>query len=122
HIQVEVGTGVGGSGVQLSFMPKLTIGNCHDHFVLGAGVSVAVPLNGASATGHPIWLNVDAAGYEHMSRHGFAFLIAAGFKAGLGGGKVCDYGNNAGCDESTQLTDATNVWIPQFRIGLGHGF
>lgn len=122
HAQIEVGTGLGASGVQLSVMPKLTIGGSRDHFVAGAGVSVAFPWRAMTATGHPVWLNVDAAGYEHMSKHGFAFLVAVGFTGGLGGGTVCDFRHNAVCDDATQLTEVTNVWIPQFRLGFGYAF
>jgi hypothetical protein len=122
HVQFEIGTGLGGSGVQLSFMPKLTIGDIQDHFVFGAGVSVAFPWQATSATGHPVWLNVDAVGYEHMSRRGFAFLAAAGLTGGLGGGRACDFRHNAICDDATQLTNVSNVWAPQFRLGFGYAF
>ena len=122
HAQIEVGTGLGVSGVQVSLMPKLTIGNPQDHFIAGAGVSLAFPWRATSATGHPVWLNVDAAGYEHMSKHGFAFLVAVGLTGGLGGGKACDFRHNAVCDDSSQLTDVTNIWVPQFRLGFGYAF
>jgi hypothetical protein len=122
YVQVEIGTGLGGSGVQLSFMPKLTIGDPQDHFVFGAGVSVAFPWQGTSATGHPVWLNLDAVGYEHMSRRGFAFLAAAGLTGGVGGGRACDFRHNAICDDATQLTNVSNLWAPQFRLGFGHAF
>src|SRR5947208_104144 len=38
HAQIELGTGLGRSGVQLSFMPKLVLGSRYDHFVTGAGL------------------------------------------------------------------------------------
>ena len=115
HVEVELGMGLGGSGLQLSLMPKLTLGDPQDHFVFGAGVSVAVPWNDTSATGHPLWLNVDAIGYEHLSRGGLAFLAAAGLTHGLGGGQACD---NIICDDRSQLANVSLAMPPALPVGV----
>ena len=86
HAQLELGTGIGFTGYQFSVMPKVVLGYPRNHFVAGVGLSVAAPTNPVNATGHPVWLNVDAVGYELVSNYGFAFLIAAGVTKGLGGG------------------------------------
>jgi len=70
-------------------MPKLVLGNPHDHFVSGVGISLAFPTDHRSADGHPIWLNVDADGYEHLFDNGLALSAALGLTGGLGGGRLC---------------------------------
>lgn len=120
YAQIEAGVGIGGSGVQLSLMPKLLFGSPFNHFICGAGLSLAVPTNPAEATGYPIWLNVDVVGFEHLSDNGFAFLIAAGLTQGLGNGRAC--GDVNPCDDPLQLKDVTRILLPQFRVGLGYSF
>src|SRR5262245_11589098 len=41
---IEVGAGLGFSGLQLSVMPKLSVGSERNRFVAGAGVSVGLPV------------------------------------------------------------------------------
>jgi hypothetical protein len=120
YAQVEFGAGLGGSGLQLSIMPKLALGTRRNHFLCGIGVSLAVPTHSAEATGHPIWLNVDALGAEHLSKNGIAFLVALGFTKGLGNGTAC--GDVLPCDDPGQLEDVTRIVLPQLRFGLGYAF
>jgi hypothetical protein len=120
YAQIEAGVGLGASGLQLSLMPKLVLGSRRNHFLCGVGLSLAVPVNADESTGHPIWLNVDALGVEHLSKNGLAFLIAAGFMKGLGNGTAC--GDFVPCDEPGQLKDVTRILAPQFRLGVGYAF
>lgn len=117
--RLELGAGYGVSGYQLSFMPKIALGQPHDHFVAGAGVSVAFPTDSTQASGHPIWLNVDALGYEHRFDTGIAVSTAFGFSGGLGGGKVCFPPD--GCEPEFQYP-ATHWWFPQARAGIAYWF
>jgi hypothetical protein len=64
RVEVETGIGVGLTGAQLSFMPKLTLGSGENHLVLGAGPSLALGIGGSD----PLpWLNAEA-GFEHRVR------------------------------------------------------
>jgi hypothetical protein len=120
YVQIELGTGIGYSGYQFSLMPKVVFGYPRNHFVAGVGLSVADPTNSSNATGHPVWLNVDAAGYELVSNYGFAFLIAAGVTRGLGGGSLCTA--IEGCQPEDKLTDVATLWSPQFRVVYAYWF
>jgi hypothetical protein len=117
--RIEVGGGVGMSGYQLSLMPKLALGGPHDHFVAGAGLSVAFPTNTALASGHPVWLNVDALGFEHRFDTGIALSAALGVTHGLGGGELCFPPD--GC-EPQFLEPVSDFWFPQGRVGLAYWF
>jgi len=117
--RLELGAGVGVSGYQLSFMPKIALGQPHDHFVAGVGLSVAFPDNAYIASGHPIWLNVDALGYEHRFDTGIAISSTVGFSGGLGGGRLCFPPD--GCEEQFQ-EPVTHWWFPQARVGLAYWF
>src|SRR5205814_4032658 len=81
NLELELGMGAGFTGVQLSFMPKLTVGTKH-RFVLGAGVSVGV---GTSFFEQPAtaFVNVDM-GYEFRAKNGFVFYAAVGPTIPLG--------------------------------------
>jgi hypothetical protein len=120
-IQIEAGVGIGDSGTQLSLMPKLVLGNRAMHFVAGVGLSVAIPGNPVIATGHPIWLNVDAAGLQIISSQGITFLGAVGITEGLGGGGYCSNFVD-GCQPGEKLSSVAGVWGPQFRIAWGYSF
>jgi hypothetical protein len=87
--------------------------------VAGVGVSVAFPDDPYLASGHPIWLNVDAIGYEHRFDTGIAVSTALGFSGGLGGGKLCFPPD--GCDANFQLP-VTHWWFPQARVGVAYWF
>lgn len=117
--RLEVGAGYGYSGYQLSFMPKIVLGEPHDHFVAGVGVSVAFPDNTQLAAGHPVWLNIDAIGYEHRFDTGIAFSAALGVTGGLGGGEICVPPD--GC-EPQFLESVTKYWLPQGRVGVAYWF
>ena len=116
--RLEVGAGYGWSGYQLSLMPKVVLGEPHDHFVAGIGVSVALPDNALFASGHPVWLNIDAIGYEHRFDTGIALSAALGVTGGLGGGAICF---PDGC-EPQFLNSVTEYWFPQGRVGVAYWF
>ncbi len=117
--RLEVGAGYGASGYQLSFMPKIALGGARDRFVAGFGVSVALPDDARLATGHPVWLNIDAVGYEHRFDTGIALSAALGVTGGLGGGEVCLPPD--GC-EPQFLHPVTEYWLPQGRVGVAYWF
>jgi hypothetical protein len=116
--RLEIGAGYGWSGYQLSLMPKIVIGEAHDHFVAGLGVSVALPDNALFASGHPVWLNVDAIGYEHLFDTGIALSAALGLSGGLGGGAICF----PDACEPQFLQSVTEYWLPQGRVGVAYWF
>jgi hypothetical protein len=122
NLEIELGTGIGVSGYQLSVMPKLVLGEPRNHFVAGAGLSVAFPDNPANSRGHPIWLNVDAIGFEHINYHGIAFLAALGFTRGLGGGQLCTAGPFDSCGPKEGWVDVSTQFGPQFRVGIEYWF
>jgi hypothetical protein len=119
HLRLEAGAGLGLSGLQLSVMPKLVLGDGHDHFVSGAGVSVAFFSDSQYVSGHPIWLNVDAVGYEHHFDNGIAVSSSVGLTGGLGGGQICLPPD--GC-EPQFFRDVTHYWGPQARAQLAYWF
>jgi hypothetical protein len=117
--RLELGAGYGASGYQLSLMPKIALGRPHDHFVAGAGVSLALPTDPRVASGHPVWLNIDALGYEHRFDTGIAVSAAFGVTGGLGGGELCLPPD--GCEVQFQRP-VTEYWFPQGRIGVAYWF
>jgi hypothetical protein len=119
HLRLEGGVGLGITGVQLSLMPKLVFGGERDYFIAGAGISVTVLSDSQYVSGHPLWLNVDAMGYEHQFDSGLAFSLALGLTGGLGGGRVCLPPD--GC-EPQFFEDVTHYWGPQARAQLAYWF
>lgn len=124
--RVELGGGVGYSGWQLSLMPKVAVDLAHGihYLVIGVGVSVAFPTQTALfgpvvATGHPVWLNVDALGYEVRDANGFSFAFAIGVTRGLGGGQVCRY---VECSSPSDMGDVNGVWSPHTRMQFAYWF
>lgn len=117
--RLEGGVGYGLSGLQLSLMPKWVFGRGRDHFVTGVGLAIAFPGDSRSASGHPLWLNVDVAGYEHRFDSGLAVSAAVGLTGGLGGGRLCVPAD--GC-EPQFLHDVTTYWGPQGRVGVAYWF
>jgi hypothetical protein len=112
-LELEAGLGEGVSGTQASLMVKLASGKGNHRFVTGAGVAdTIVPAHGRTQ-GHPVWLNIDAFGYEFRGHsHGF-FSAALGFFSLLGGGRA------------TLFADEGLIVItvgPQFRIQGGVQF
>ena len=100
-------------------MPKLTFGWPRLRLVAGAGVAVTVPTDWRVASGHPVWLNVDALGYEARLESGLALSVALGFTGGLGGGRLCVPPD--GCEPRFQQ-EVTAFWLPQGRVGVAYWF
>jgi hypothetical protein len=120
HFQLEVGAGLGFWGWQLSLMPKVSFGTERDRYVGGVGVSVTVPpRHDECCDASPIWLVVDAIGYEHRFDSGLALGFALGPVLGLGGGRICDYFE--GCLDS-DFHDVAGVWKGQARFELAYWF
>lgn len=118
-VRLELGGGYGVTGYQLSVMPKLALGDRRDRFVAGVGVSLALPTDSRIASGRPVWLNVDALGYEHRFDSGFALSATFGVTGGLGGGQICLPPD--GC-EPQFLRPVTAYWMPQGRVGAAYWF
>ncbi len=119
HLRLEAGAGFGLSGLQLSVMPKVVLGEGRDHFVSGAGASVAFLVDSQYVSGHPIWLNVDAVGYEHHFDNGIALSSSLGVTGGLGGGQICLPPD--GCAPEF-FRDVSHYWGPQARVQLAYWF
>ena len=126
EIEIEGGVGFGLSGIQLSLMPRLALGSLNNRFLVGVGLAVAIPVGdhffATETTG--LWLNLDAAGYEHRFDSGFAIQLVVGATIGLAGGEfytIC----YTGCsnDQNRVATEAiAGIFWPQFRFGLGYYF
>jgi hypothetical protein len=123
--QIELGLGLGLSGVQLSGMPKLSVGSGQRHFVLGAGPSIGIGNNpNPSQLCISYWLNAEV-GYEIRSESGSAFLLAFGVVSGLAGQMpgygvvgVTEQGEAVKPEPVTRLP----IVLPAFRIAWGHWF
>jgi len=125
---VEIGAGIGFSGLQLSAMAKLRRGEGRTKFTPGIGVSVGLPVLGTSIhEGHPTgddemrgadvtsaWLDVDVLGVEHRTTSGFVFSASGGVTVALTKGHwdAADLGDDI---------EPFNV-LPQFRLGVGKAF
>jgi hypothetical protein len=119
-----VGGGIGGTGIQLSLMPKLLLGGPTDRFVIGVGISAGLPTDGLLTKVKPegttaVWLNVDALGYEHAYASRLAFSVAAGVTVGVGDGKVCI---PEGCSVERDYDPLRGLVLPQLRVGIGYWF
>jgi hypothetical protein len=123
-VRAEGGLGMGLSGLQLSALLKLVAGGEAHRFVAGAGLSLGIPVGGASIfkerhDGPEIvmpWLNVDLLGYEYMSGHGWTFSLALGATAPLRHGHwdlTDDFGDNVRPLKS---------WYPGGHLGFGKAF
>jgi hypothetical protein len=119
-IQFELGTGLGLSGIQLSFMPKMLIGSDGHYFVVGAGPSLGIkPSDQDQHTYISYWLNGDV-GYEYRGPNGISFLIAFGVTYGLGG-EVRDFCFDCNGDPPGSSSPPPRPF-PQGRIAVGHWF
>jgi hypothetical protein len=114
--QIESGVGVGFSGLQVALTPRYTLGNGRNRFKAGAGLSVASPLDAKTQEGTPVWLNVDAAGYEHRFRNGLAFTMGLGLTAGLGGGSYC----LVDCDNGRYKAAVAGLVGTQVHLGVAY--
>lgn len=80
-LALEAGVGLGGSGLQLSLMPKLTLGSNGDYYVAGLGVAWAV----GESRSPMFWVNADLLGYERRLENGLGLSISLGATACLSG-------------------------------------
>jgi len=123
EFQIELGTGLGFTGLQFSAMPKLSLAlNNSDRLVLGAGPSASLDL--AANPDHTYlgyWLNAEV-GYEHRSALGFAVLVAAGISYGLGGEMRGHCGVDCGGDTRAWNDPIAGKLSPQTRIAFGRWF
>jgi len=122
-LQLELGAGLGFSGLQLSLMPKVSVGSDRHRLVVGVGPSVGIdPDNNPPHTYVAYWLNAEM-GYEYRSVGGFSFLIAGGFFRGIGGeyrGQClfdCE-GDTKGWPEPVTKIPT----LPQMRVAFGRWF
>jgi hypothetical protein len=125
---LEAGIGYGGSGLQLSAMPKLALGLLEDRFILGAGWSMGIvpgtpktgsPCTGAcanDATGNIVhFVNVDV-GYEHRNTQHFSMQFSIGMW-----GIVAANGPNLSCRISSPIIGCQNNDVSfQARFGVGY--
>jgi hypothetical protein len=124
---VELGAGLGFSGVQLSGMVKARVGSERTKFTPGVGLSLGLPILTAVHEGHPMnddemrgspvsmaWLDVDLLGVEHRTRSGLVLSASGGLTVALTEGHwdAADLGNNI------KPLDV----LPQFRLGVGKTF
>jgi hypothetical protein len=120
-MQFELGTGLGLSGIQLSFMPKVLVGGKGHYLVVGAGPSAGItPSSQDQHTYVSYWLNGDV-GYEYRGPGGFSFLIALGYTYALAGEvrTTC----LIDCEGDTRGSSSRAHWAsPQGRIAFGHWF
>ena len=117
-LELELGMGAGYSGLQLSFMPKLSFGTRNHRVTSGIGVASTVAPS-AVTRDNPIWLNADILGYEYRSDGRFFFALAVGVYKGLGGGGVCQ-GDCEGGNE--YAVDVTRLVGFQTRLMVGATF
>jgi hypothetical protein len=105
----EAGIGTGVTGLQLSLMPKLLLGQ----FMVGAGLSFSRGEDAHGAAHEVVWVNLDALGYEF--RWGaFSWLIVAGATIPLRGlhADYAELGQDIGAGEI----------LPQGRTSFGWRF
>lgn len=116
-LELEAGTGLGYTGLQLSLMPKLSLGSLRHRFIAGAGVSSGVdPRERVS-----FWLNTEL-GLAWRSSTRFSLLVAAGVTVGLGGQMepFCPMGCS---DDSRETLSTVRGRVgPQGRLAVGWWF
>jgi hypothetical protein len=105
RLTLEAGLGVGFSGVQLSVMPKLVLGNGKHSALFGLGASVGID---PDSSRHTVWpyLNGEV-GYQLRAQNGFTFQASLGVT-----GSYYKISNHA---------FSGNV-APTVRIGFGYSF
>jgi hypothetical protein len=124
ELQIELGAGLGLTGLQLSLMPKASLGSRHHRFLVGVGPSTAIGTNTKpAATCVSWWLNAEV-GYEYRSASGFSFLLAAGITKGVAGmvPGIGAPGVYEPGDVTTPEAARELPLLPQGRIALGRWF
>jgi hypothetical protein len=123
EFQVELGTGIGYSGLQLSLMPKLAIGGKNHRVSIGAGPSMGIGSNPKpSQTCISYWLNAEV-GYEYRSASGLSFLVAVGIFRGLAGEIPGGTPGVTEAGEAVRPEPASDFSLfPQGRIAFGRWF
>lgn len=126
---VELGAGIGVSGLSLSAMGKLRFGSNHLAFTTGLGLSSSLPVLGMNTVnqGHPdgdqemrgpgaamAWLDLDIAGIEARTSTGWVFASSGGLTCALTEAHwdVIDLGGDIHRGDCS----------PQFRVGVGKTF
>jgi hypothetical protein len=129
-LALEAGAGFGASGLQISGMGKLRLGNGRTFFTPGVGLSLGLPAGGGEPTfhtGHPAgddeergspvtmaWLDVDLLGIEHHTRGGLVLSASGGVTFAL---------TEAHYDFADMGSDIHRFDpVPQVRIGMGWTF
>lgn len=118
-LATEIGIGGGVSGLQLSAMQKVVLGEGETvRFVGGIGISHSGGSNDFPDSA--LWLNVDLAGLEIRSRGGFLFFVTGGATTALTGGAFRDpIQNDCG---KPYCGNAAGAIFPQGRAGVGFWF
>jgi hypothetical protein len=111
RLAVEAGLGLGFTGVQMSLMPKLTLGGPDARFTAGVGLAYSVGDDARSG----LWLNADLAGFEVKTDGGFFVSGAAGLTWAIAGPDECD--SEWGCGHLVR-----GMLGPQLRFGVGYAF
>lgn len=118
--ELELGLGFGGSGFQLSLLPKLALGRQH-RFTIGAGPSLGLgewyvnDNNGVQHHGTALWLNAEL-GYELRTLNGWTIFLGLGFTYLLGTSSPEQR------DGFLAGTRYTGLILPMARIGFGYFF
>lgn len=103
---LEAGVGAGGTGLQLSAMPKLAVPWRDGRWLFGAGVS----LGAGSSHGEVVWLNLDLVGFEGWLWENMSWFAGGGLTFALSGS----------CDDVCGMMES---WVlPQARAGVGFWF
>ena len=125
---IELGAGAGFSGLQLSGMAKLQLGDGRTKFTPGIGLSVGLPVLGSMVhEGHPnddeemlgapvtmAWLDIDLVGVQHRTRSGMILSASGGLAVALTKG----HWDAAGLGSDIKPLDV----LPQLRVGVGKAF
>jgi hypothetical protein len=118
--ETELGAGLGFTGVQLSFMQKLALGQGRTRFILGAGLAYS-PGGGFVEPNRQrnLWLNLDLAGIEFRAQNHLVFFLAVGDTHEFGAPLELF---SIDCLETTNAcADAKRDWF-QIRTGFGFSF
>lgn len=118
---VETGLGYGLTGIQLSSMPKWSLGRRH-RLVIGLGPSLGIRPDENAVS---VWLNGDV-GYEVRADNGVSIFFGIGFTKGLAGciAEQCRPGGAwAETDSQASVSErAADHFGPQTRVIIGKWF